>query len=209
MTGVMRGWVLTGLIATVLLPAVAVAQVYRWVDDQDVIHYTTGLESVPERYRPGARALSGSSGGSSSAEALPAPSPVEPRAASRPGAVSIPFSPGLPILVAAQINGVGPVTLVLDTGAERTMVSPEALAQLGIATPNTYTAEVRGVTGSARADVVWVRSVEVGGAAVGPLPIVAHDAGVAGAEGLLGRDFLSRFSVTIDARTSVVVLDPN
>ena len=54
-----------------------------------------------------------------------------------------------------------------------------------------------------------MRSLEVGGWMVGPLPIVAHDAGLTQAEGLLGRDFLSRFSVTIDARTSVVTLEPN
>ena len=57
--------------------------------------------------------------------------------------------------------------------------------------------------------MVWVRSLEVGGWMVGPLPIVAHDAGLTQAEGLLGRDFLSRFSVTIDARASVVTLEPN
>jgi hypothetical protein len=44
---------------------------------------------------------------------------------------------------------------------------------------------------------------------VGPLAIVAHDAGLPQADGLLGRDFLSLFSVTIDARASVVTLEPN
>ena len=116
---------------------------------------------------------------------------------------------GAPILVAAQINGAGPVTLVLDTGADRTMVTPEALARLGILAPNTYSAEIRGVTGATRADVVSVESVEVGNARVGPLAIVAHDAGLPQADGLLGRDFLSLFSVTIDARASVVTLEPN
>jgi predicted aspartyl protease len=137
-----------------------------------------------------------------------APAPGEARGAAAGGA-SIPFTPGSPIRVAARIDGDGPVTLLLDTGADRTMVSPAALWRLGIATPGTLAAEVRGVTGSARADVVWVRAVEVGGAAVGPMAIVAHDAGLEDADGLLGRDFLSAFTVTIDAAASVVTLTPN
>jgi len=176
------------------------AQVYHWVDDQGVIHYTTGIESVPERYRAAARALAISPVDSTAPEAP---------AASRAGTTTIPFVAGAPILVAAQINGAGPVTLILDTGADRTMVAPAALARLGIFTPNTYGAEVRGVTGVTRADVLWIESLAVGSARAGPLAIVAHDAGLPQADGLLGRDFLSLFSVTIDARASIVTLEPN
>jgi hypothetical protein len=89
------------------------------------------------------------------------------------------------------------------------MVTPAALARLGIVTPNTHEAEVRGVTGVARADVLWIESLDVGGARAGPLAIVAHDAGLPQADGLLGRDFLSLFSVTIDTRASIVTLEPN
>ena len=165
-----------------------------------MVHYTTGIESVPERYRAAARAMAVSS--------VESPPPGAP-AAARAGTTTIPFVAGAPILVAARINGAGPVTLILDTGADRTMVAPEALARLGIPTPNTYGAEVRGVTGATRADVLWIDSLDVGGARAGPLAIVAHDAGLPQADGLLGRDFLSLFSVTIDARESVVTLAPN
>jgi predicted aspartyl protease len=175
------------------------AQVYHWVDYQGVVHYTTGLESVPERYRAAARAMAVSS---------VEPPPGAP-ATARAGTTTITFVAGAPILVAAQINGAGPVTLILDTGADRTMVAPAALARLGIVTPNTYAAEVRGVTGVTRADVLWIESLDVGGARAGPLAIVAHDAGLSQADGLLGRDFLSLFSVMIDARASIVTLEPN
>jgi predicted aspartyl protease len=189
----------TALLLIGILATGAEAQVYHWVDDQGVIHYTTGIESVPERFRPAARALPVST----------ADPPSEPSAASRSGTTTIPFTAGAPILVSARINGTGPVTLILDTGAERTVVTPAALAQLGISTPTTSRALIRGVTGSSVADVVWVESLEVGGARAGPLAIIAHDAGLPHAEGLLGRDFLSLFSVTIDAHASVVTLEPN
>ena len=57
--------------------------------------------------------------------------------------------------------------------------------------------------------MLWIESLDVAGAWAGPLPIVAHDADIPLADGLLGRDFLSLFSVTIDTRTGTVRLEPN
>jgi hypothetical protein len=175
--------------------------VFHWVDDEGVVHYTTALESVPERYRAVARPLA-----VSPVEASPPGLTAVP---ARTGIATVPFVVGTPIVVQARINGAGPIALVLDTGADRTMVAPAALARLGIGVPGTYRAEVRGVTGAARADVLWIESLDVAGAWAGPLPIVAHDAGIPLADGLLGRDFLSLFSVTIDTRTGTVRLEPN
>src|SRR5262249_34097512 len=101
-----------------------------------------------------------------------------------------------------------PVTLILDTGADRTVVAPQALWRLGISTANAPRAEIRGVTGGSHGDIVQVGSVEVGEAKVGPLRIIAHDADLKQADGLLGRDFLEHFTVTIDSRDLVVTLAP-
>ncbi|MBI3456567.1 MAG: aspartyl protease family protein [Candidatus Rokubacteria bacterium] len=192
-----RGWAAASLLVCVLFPAGVCAQVYHWVDEQGTIHYATELESVPKRYRSGVRLVP-----------VPrAPTAVEGEPSPPSAAITtIRFTPGAPILVEARINGAGPVTLVLDTGADRTVVAPVALWRLGIQTPNTFRAEIKGVTGASPADVVWVSAVEVGGLSVGPLPIVAHDAELPQADGLLGRDFLSFFTVTIDASASVVTL---
>ena len=176
------------LLSGLLWAGRAAAQVYHWIDTDGTIHYSTGLDSVPEAYRPRARLLSGASG---------------PAAVTR-----IAFTPGTPIRVSALIDGRGPVTLVLDTGADRTLVSPAALARLGIATPGTARTRLRGVTGSSAADLVWVSAVAVGDAVVGPLTLVAHDAGLSQADGLLGRDFLGLFTVTIDTRAGFVTLAP-
>jgi hypothetical protein len=54
-----------------------------------------------------------------------------------------------------------------------------------------------------------VESIEVDGARVGPLMVVSHDAGLgSGTDGLLGRDFLDQFVVTIDSSSRIVTLTP-
>jgi predicted aspartyl protease len=195
----MRGFWPVLFLAVVLLPGVAVAQMYRWVDERGTVHYTEGLDSVPERYRAQARPLH---------FPKPPPAPEKADTGASPEITKIPFTPGSPILVGAKINGERPITLILDTGADRTVVAPGALSRLGISTRNAARAEMKGATGTIQVDVVQVTSVEVGGAKAGPLLIVAHDAGLKQADGLLGRDFLDQFRVTIDSKEGVVTLSP-
>ena len=183
------------LLLIALLPGQAWAQMYQWEDEQGTVHYTNELQSVPEPFRSRARFV-------------PASPMAPPAVAPAQGITRIPFTPGAPILVSARINGGGPVTLILDTGADRTMLTPMALWRLGISTDNAPLAEIKGATGTARAALVQVLSVEVGEARAGPLLIIAHDADLKQAEGLLGRDFLERFTVTIDASERVVTLAP-
>ena len=57
--------------------------------------------------------------------------------------------------------------------------------------------------------LVTLGSLEVGGARVAPLRVYSHDAQMGGdAHGLLGRDFLNHFRVTIDNVRGVVELTP-
>ena len=172
-------------------------QVYRW-EDQDALHFTNTYDRVPTTHRPDV------------GPPLPvAPEPVlPPPVAPLAGVTKIPYSPGSPIIVTASIGGAGSVTLILDTGADRTMVSPEALSRLGITYADGPRAEIKGVTGTTLGSMVEVNSIEVGQAKVGPLRIVAHDADLKKADGLLGRDFLEHFTVTIDSKEQQVTLAP-
>lgn len=192
-------WQALIVLAALSLPANSGAQIYRWVDDQGSVRYSEGIDSIPERFR-------------SRASQLPyrkLPAALEPKAEERqPGITKIKFTPGSPILVSARINGAGPLTLLLDTGADRTVIAPLALWRLGISTRNALRGEIAGVTGKTGVDVVRVSSVEVGEARVGPLSVIAHDADFKNADGLLGRDFLNHFTVTIDSRGGVVTLAP-
>ncbi len=196
----MRGfWAL--LIFGVVLagPVAAQAQLVRWMDDQGQVHYSEGLDSVPERFRTTARPM---------ALPTPPPAPEGRKDGPPPGVTKIPFKPGSPIMVNVKINGGGPVTLMLDTGASITVVNPLALWRLGISTWFAPRAEIRGATGTTSVDVVRVQSIEVGEAKAGPLVIVAHDIDAKDVDGLLGRDFLDHFNVNIDTAGGVVTLSP-
>ena len=197
----MRGWTAALILICVLFPGLALADIYYWVDGQGTQHYTTRFESIPEPYRSRAQLLP-----------LPVSPPAPPeleRSPSPKGLTKIPFTPGLPVLVTARINGAGPITLILDTGSDRTLVAPAALQRLGISTENGLRGILRGIAGSSYVDAVWVNSVEVGEARVGPLLIIAYDGELKNADGLLGRDFLAQFNVTIDSKERVVTLAPN
>ncbi|MGH7419199.1 MAG: aspartyl protease family protein, partial [Candidatus Rokuibacteriota bacterium] len=125
------------------------------------------------------------------------------------GGARIPFMPGQPIMVNARINGGGSTQLLLDTGAKGTVISPTALAALGISYRNAVRGSIKGVTGNADVLAVRIESIEVEGARFGPLLVVSHDAGLgSGRDGLLGRDFLDNFIVTIDSAARVVTLTP-
>lgn len=180
-------------------PASTQAQMFRWTDERGRVYYSEGLDSVPERFRPTAKPLLYPT----------APPPSEPlKPAARPGITKIPFKPGSPIVVNAKVNGGGPVALMLDTGADTSVIAPLALWRLGISTWFAPRADVRGATGTTRADVVQVQSIEVGDAKAGPLVVIAHDIEFQNADGLLGRDFLNHFNVNIDTTAGMVILSP-
>src|SRR5262249_41168317 len=97
---------------------------------------------------------------------------------------------------------------VLDTGATRTVITPRVLEAVGVSYRDALRGSLRGVTGEAEVLAVKVESIDVSGAAYGPLVVVSHDTGFARGDGLLGRDFLDHFTVNIDNAAGVVTLTP-
>jgi predicted aspartyl protease len=197
----MRRWMITVILICFFSPEAGFSDIYYWVDDQGIQNYTARLESVPEEYRSKAQQLS-----------LPPTPPAPPELKPSPptnGLTRIPFFPGSPVLVKAKINGLEPITLILDTGAERTMISPTVQSRLGLSSENAPPVILKGVTGMGYANSVWVDFIEVGETRVGPLLVIVYAADLKEADGLLGRDFLSRLNVTIDSKEKVITLTPN
>jgi len=204
MTRLLAGAATASALVLCLAPA-ASAQVYRWTDEQGRVNYTQGLDSVPERLRSGAQFVT------SPAPSPAAAAPIAPgRAAGAvvTGGAQIRFTPGQAIVVNARINDTGSVRLLLDTGASVTTINPRALAQLGVSSRDAVRGSIRGVTGQADTLFVMVSSIDVNGAKAGPIRVVAHDVDLGQGDGLLGRDYLDRFQVSIDNQAGIVTLTP-
>ena len=189
------------LIAAVILSALpAAAQTYRWIDDRGNPHYAEGLDSIPERFRATARKLIYQN----APAAVPAPA-----GGGASGGTVIPFTPGQRIYVDARINGSGSARLILDTGADRTVIAPRALVAAGVSTRSPRgTGQMRGATGTADVEAYDIESLEVGHSKVGKMVVISHDIDFADSDGLLGRDFLDQFKVTIDDAAGQVMLGP-
>jgi predicted aspartyl protease len=169
------------------------AQIYRWTDSSGVVHFTTNPDSIPEKHRADVHAIDAS---------RPAAEPPPPPAAS-----TISIAGGAPLMVTAQLNGV-PLTLMIDTGADRTLLAPAALSRSGL--PATYGRPVRvlGVTGASDAYEVTLPRIDVAGARLGPVAVIVHDVPSPGVDGLLGRDLLHAFTLTVDAASGQATLIP-
>lgn len=203
----MIGAMLRATVAAVLLIEVlaieappAGAQMYRWTDDQGNSHYSQGLDSVPERFRATARELLYRS--------APAPSPSSAPPGESASTV-IKFTPGQRIYVDARINGGTSVHLILDTGADRTVITPRALFAAGVSTGVAgAVGKIRGATGTADVEAYNIDSLQVGNARVDKMLVISHDINESDTDGLLGRDFLDQFKVTIDNATGQLTLGP-
>ena len=186
------------------LHGVAHAQIYRYTDERGNAVYVDGAHAVPERHRATAVPLPlHNTPASATPVAAPAP------AADPAGGTTIAFTPGQRIVTDARINDSTSVRLLVDTGADRTVIAPRALVAAGVSlTKGTKSEQVKGVAGTAETQRVLVESLAVGPARVARLAVYALDVDQPGFEGLLGRDFLEQFHVSIDSSRGVVTLKP-
>jgi len=193
------------VLAGCLIAAPAAAQLYRWIDADGTDHYTADLEALPARFRTSATLLN-----------APQARPIPPPAANEP--VGLKVTPGAPITVEARLNGVA-LTLIVDTGADRTVISPEAIERAGLGDQAGRPVQVIGVTGTSTASLVTIPLLDVAGARIGPIVVVAHalpqtfrgsgaspDGGAI--DGLLGRDVLDVFTLSVDTASGRATLTP-
>ena len=106
-------------------------------------------------------------------------------------------------IVTLSANGM-PVTLVLDTGAEGTILTPPIAQRIGAQRPRIeFQRQIRGIGGTLQTSEVELRSFTVGGVAipwrrvrVAPVNLASVFSGPL--DGLLGADSLSSFDVDLD-----------
>jgi predicted aspartyl protease len=110
-----------------------------------------------------------------------------------------------------KINGKGPFTFFLDSGAQETMVKPAIAQQVGIVSQRQQNTNY-GLVGYGKADSISVGDAEAKNVAVA---ICVHpnarqfDKVGQRCDGFLGRSFFAKFKLVLDYRTKQVQLTPN
>lgn len=105
------------------------------------------------------------------------------------------------IMAPVYLNGRGPFLFIVDTGANRTVLSPDTARELGINIDTSARAIVHGVTGSESAPLARVRELRVGRIVRRDvmMPVVSSRVH-AEADGMLGADNLAGTRLTVDFR---------
>jgi predicted aspartyl protease len=143
------------------------------------------------------------------------PDRVETEAEAAPGQVALEFAgPNeAALIVPVFINGQGPFSFVLDTGATITCISATLAEELAL--PRQPGGGIgAGIGGAERVGIVRIDSLRVGdttahgmtGCAIDLTQIRRMGAAI---DGLVGLNFLREFRVTLDFRNNVASFDPH
>lgn len=110
------------------------------------------------------------------------------------------------VLAPVMVNGVGPFRFILDTGANRSVLSPKAAARLNLVPSAETSIGVHGVTGSAVMPAVEIESLTTGDLLIARkrrMPVLPERV-LADADGILGVEGLSSARIEIDFRADTV-----
>jgi len=112
------------------------------------------------------------------------------------------------VLAPVRVNGQGPFRFILDTGANRSVLSPRVAQLLGL-TPSAETSiNVHGITGSAVLPAVEIDELKAGGLTVvrnKRMPVLPETV-LADADGILGVEGLSNSRIDVDFAAGTVTI---
>lgn len=215
----MRALVLPSLtVVSLLLALPAVAEIYRWTDEQGRMHFSQSLNQVPPRYRAQAEAAAKTPIPGDAAPRVqtytndrepagrPAPPASRADASARTTRVRVQRA-GPSMLVNVRLNNSVTAPFLIDTGASDVLIPESVAQQLGLDFgPNARTKRYSTANGIVEHPVVTLRSVSLGDATVENVPAsVSPNMEV----GLLGLTFFNHFTYNVDAAAGIVTLKPN
>jgi clan AA aspartic protease (TIGR02281 family) len=192
-------WITLGalLVGFVSIPTLASAgEMYRWVDEQGHVHLTDtppqskGALQEFKVYQP--------------SERDPAPEPND-LPISEPGIVKLtPTKPGGTVVVEARLNGRLTVPMLLDTGADFTVLTMQVARDLRISSlEDLPKLPFKTAGGMVMFPIATLQSLRVGTAEARDVN-VAIDTDGHMPMGLLGMTFLRHFKVTVDQQRGQV-----
>lgn len=126
---------------------------------------------------------------------------ADPQAVAATDETAFDLRPSGAVRIPAELNGRGPFTFLLDTGASHSTLSSGVADRLSL--PAVAKVRVQTAAGAQMRLVVRLEHMVVGGAsATGLMPSVAPEAELRamepGIDGVVGQDFLSAFDYTLD-----------
>lgn len=193
-----------------LILAPADAEIYKWVDRDGRVHFTDTTAGIPPEYRDRLEEKTSTAPTPQRApeppQGRPAGLSVAPTAA--PTSYRVPLRrAGNAMLVEAVVDRTRHAHLLLDTGAEFTVLSTAVARSLALNLKDAAVVPLRSASGEFFAPMMKVQSITVGDAAVYDVEVIIHDA-TPGLDGLLGMSFLDNFLVTISGRDHRLILTP-
>ncbi|MBK8862406.1 MAG: aspartyl protease family protein [Sphingomonadales bacterium] len=140
--------------------------------------------------------------------------PVAAETGGRPPALQTPAADevatgldrSLRMTVPVMINGQGPFDFVVDTGADRTVISEELAKQLNL--PQSGTATLHAMGGSAKVKLVSIKTVQVSTNIAKRVEAAALPRRNVGADGLLGIDSLKNQRIVMNFQSNTMRVEP-
>lgn len=200
-----------------LILAPVSAQIYKWVDRNGRVHFSDTIAGIPPEYRDRIEEKTGAAPALLEEPVPPRPAPerlaiappsVPTAPATVPPSYTIPLRrDGNAMLVETVVDGTVRAQLLLDTGAEFTVLSAATARSLSLNLRNSAIIPLRSASGVFFAPMTKVQSITVGHAAAYDVEVIIHDA-TPGLDGLLGMSFLDNFLVTISGSDAKLILTP-
>ncbi len=192
---------------------------YKWTDESGEIHISDSLGNVPEKYRNQIEHKTyGNESPAPAEQSDDVPSSRVQRAAEKgeekqPQRYEVPYVPNersaKRVIIRAVFNGSVTAPMAIDTGAPGTVISVSLAKKLGLfdESQGRLLITTGGIGGSAPAVRSIIDTIQVGGAKIEFVPTTIIAPVSDAFDGLLGLDFVSNYSVTIDSKRKVVVFE--
>ena len=196
------------------VPASAL-ELYKWTDEDGVLHVATSLADVPERYRDEvtrtktdtAPVIKNQSAGETS------PGGEQPQPALDEKELlrfEVPFTnqgSTRRVIIPVKFNDSVTAPMALDTGSPGMIISLGLAVKLGIFSRDSGTllTEIGGIGGGTLSILTIIDSVSIEGARDAFVPTNVMVGLSEDFEGLIGMDFLTNYTISIDSRKQVVV----
>lgn len=191
------------------------SEIYKWTDENGVLHIVTSLADVPERYRDQITTLEKDAAPSTTPEPANGSAPAEEQsqpAVDEPELLrfEIPYKnegSTRRVIIPVKFNDRVTAPMALDTGAPGTLIGVDLAVKLGVFSRDkgTLFTVAGGIGGQQLAILTILESMSVGGARNDFVPTIVTAGFSSEFDGLIGMDFLANYTISIDTRKQVVV----